>query len=120
MKKFRNPLLVMALGGLTGSGAYAVEGMWQPEQLPLIEKDLKAKGLAIKPENLNDLTAFPMNAIVSLGGCSASFVSELGLVVTNHHCAYGSIQFNSTPERNLLDNGFYASTLTEELPAAPG
>jgi hypothetical protein len=120
VKKFRNPLLVVVLGGLTGSGAYAVEGMWQPEQLPLIEKDLKAKGLAIKPENLNDLTAFPMNAIVSLGGCSASFVSDLGLVVTNHHCAYGSIQFNSTPERNLLENGFYANTLADELPAAPG
>ncbi|WP_218110159.1 S46 family peptidase [Oligoflexus tunisiensis] len=120
MKKFRNPLLVLVLGGLTGSGAYAVEGMWQPEQLPLIEKDLKAKGLAIKPENLNDLTAFPMNAIVSLGGCSASFVSDLGLVLTNHHCAYGSIQFNSSPERNLLENGFYANTMADELPAAPG
>jgi hypothetical protein len=120
VKKLRNPLLILVLGGLTGSGAYAVEGMWQPEQLPLIEQDLKAKGLSIKPENLNDLTAFPMNAIVSLGGCSASFVSNEGLVVTNHHCAYGSIQFNSTAERNLLDNGFYAKTLADELPAAPG
>lgn len=120
MKHLRKPIMVLALGGLTGSGAYAVEGMWQPEQLPLIEKELKAKGLSIKPENLSDLTAFPMNAIVSLGGCSASFVSDLGLVVTNHHCAYESIQFNSTPERNLLENGFYAKTLADELPAAPG
>jgi hypothetical protein len=100
--------------------AYAVEGMWQPEQLPLIQKDLKDKGLVINPENLSNLTAFPMNAIVSLGGCSASFVSNLGLVVTNHHCAYGSIQYNSTAERNLLADGFYAKTLADELPAAPG
>lgn len=102
------------------TSAFAVEGMWQPEQLPLIEKDLKAKGLELKPESISNLTAFPMNAIVSLGGCSASFVSATGLVVTNHHCAYGSIQFNSTPEKNYLENGFYAKTLADELPAAPG
>ncbi|MBC7659252.1 MAG: S46 family peptidase [Chitinophagaceae bacterium] len=112
-------LLFLTLA-LSNGSAFAVEGMWQPEQLPLIQKDLKAKGLTIKPESMSELTAFPMNAIVSLGGCSASFVSELGLVVTNHHCAYGSIQFNSTKDKNYLDNGFYAKTIEEELPAAPG
>jgi hypothetical protein len=111
-------VLLLSLG--LSNGAYAVEGMWQPEQLPLIEKDLKAKGLTIKPEGLSDLTSFPMNAIVSLGGCSASFVSEIGLVVTNHHCAYGSIQFNSTKEKNYIEDGFYAKTIGDELPAAPG
>ncbi len=120
MKYLGIPCIALVLSGLSASAVYAVEGMWQPEQLPLIEQDLKLKGLTIKPENLNDLTAFPMNAIVSLGGCSASFVSNLGLVVTNHHCAYGSIQYNSTAERNLLADGFYAKTLADELPAAPG
>ncbi len=120
MKYFGIPTLALLLSGLSASAALAVEGMWQPEQLPLIQAQLKAKGLSIKPENLSDLTSFPMNAIVSLGGCSASFVSEIGLVVTNHHCAYGSIQYNSTAERNLLEDGFYAKTLTDELPAAPG
>ncbi|MET0209600.1 MAG: S46 family peptidase, partial [Burkholderiaceae bacterium] len=43
-----------------------------------------------------------------------------GLVVTNHHCAYGSIQYNSTPQRDLLKNGFLAASLADELPAAPG
>ncbi len=111
--------LLLSIGLSNGTG-FAVEGMWQPEQLALIEKDLKIKGLAIKPEAMSDLTAFPMNAIVSLGGCSASFVSDIGLVVTNHHCAYGSIQFNSSKEKNYLDNGFLAKTLADELPAAPG
>lgn len=107
--------------GLSLSGqSYAVEGMWQPEQLPLIEKSLKTKGLQISPEKLSDLTEFPMSAIVSLGGCSASFVSKIGLVVTNHHCAYGAIQYNSTPENNLLENGFFAKDLAAELPATPG
>ncbi|MFW7379821.1 MAG: S46 family peptidase [Oligoflexus sp.] len=100
--------------------AYAVEGMWQPEQLPEISADLKKKGLELKPENLTDLMAFPMNAIVSLGGCSASFVSDQGLVVTNHHCAYGSIQYNSKPEKNLLEDGFVAKNFVDELPATPG
>ncbi|MES2744517.1 MAG: S46 family peptidase [Bdellovibrionota bacterium] len=117
----RQTILGFTLFSLSLAGtAFAVEGMWQPEQLPLIEKDLKAKGLSLKPESISNLTAFPMNAIVSLGGCSASFVSDIGLVVTNHHCAYGSIQFNSSPEKNYLENGFYAKTLEEELPAAPG
>lgn len=106
-----------SLAALTG---YGVEGMWQPEQLPEISSDLKKKGLQLKPENLTDLMAAPMNAIVSLGGCSASFVSEQGLVLTNHHCAYGSIQYNSTPENNLLEKGFVARKQSEELPAAPG
>ncbi|MBC7531193.1 MAG: S46 family peptidase [Oligoflexus sp.] len=119
MRRSTFNILLLSLG-LTSGAALAVEGMWQPEQLPLIEKDLKAKGLSIKPESLSDLTSFPMNAIVSLGGCSASFVSEIGLVVTNHHCAYGSIQFNSSKDKNYIEDGFYAKSLGDELPAAPG
>ena len=49
-----------------------------------------------------------------------SFVSPQGLVITNHHCAYGSIQHNSTGERNLLEEGFVAASRSQELPAAPG
>lgn len=100
--------------------AIADEGMWQPHQLPELKDKLVGMGLKVDPESLNSLTAFPMNAIVSLGGCSASFVSPKGLVVTNHHCVYGSIQYNSTAENNLLENGFLAKQLSEELPAAPG
>src|SRR6185436_7544566 len=69
---------------------------------------------------LADLTGDPMGAVVSLGGCTASFVSPEGLIVTNHHCAFGSIQHNSTSERDLITNGFLARTRAEELPAAPG
>ena len=98
----------------------ADEGMWQPHQLPALENVLKEKGLEIDPKSISKLTEFPMNAVVSLGGCTASFVSPKGLVLTNHHCAYGSIQFNSTAENNLLDKGFLAKSLDEELKAAPG
>ena len=98
----------------------AKEGMFTPDQLPEIAADLKDTGLELDPQALADLTAFPMGAIVSLGGCSASFVSPQGLVVTNHHCARGSVQYNSTAENNYLVNGFLAKTFGEELPAAPG
>ncbi|HYK89089.1 MAG TPA: S46 family peptidase, partial [Acidobacteriota bacterium] len=58
--------------------------------------------------------------IVSLGGCTASFVSPDGLIVTNHHCVTGGLQFNSTPQRNLLRDGFLAKTRSEELTNGPG
>src|SRR3546814_2153740 len=61
-----------------------------------------------------------MNAVVSLGGCTASFVSPEGLVVTNHHCARGAIQLNSTPEDNLLEKGFIAADRAAERSAGPG
>ena len=105
---------------ILSSAAHADEGMWMPQQLPQVAKQLKAAGLKLDPAALTKLTEFPMGAIVSLGGCSASFVSPLGLVATNHHCVYGSVAQNSTPERNLLANGFLAYNLGEELPASPG
>jgi hypothetical protein len=105
---------------LFSSSGFAVEGMWQPHQLPELGEQLKELGLKIDPDKLAGLSDFPMNAIVSLGGCSASFVSPKGLVVTNHHCIYGSLQYASTPENNVLENGFVASSLEEEVPAAPG
>lgn len=113
-------LIATALLSVLSVSASAKEGMFTPEQLPLISQDLKQTGLEISPEKLSDLTQFPMGAIVSLGGCSASFVSDTGLAVTNHHCARGSVQYNSSAEHNYLKNGFLASSPEQELPAAPG
>lgn len=99
--------------------AQADEGQWQPHQLPLLKAELKRIGIQTPAEKLADLSRAPMTAIVSLGGCSASFVSPKGLVVTNHHCAYGDIQHNSTAQRNFIADGFLARSRTEELPASP-
>ncbi len=111
---------VISLGVTSPGAAHAREGMFTPEQIPGIANDLRATGLRLDPAALADLTAFPMGAVISLGGCTASFVSPKGLVVTNHHCARGSVQFNSTKENNYLENGFLAASMAEELPAAPG
>ena len=99
--------------------AFADEGMWVPQQLPEIAGPLKQAGLELDPTRLADLTGHPMGAVVSLGGCTASFVSPEGLVVTNHHCAYGQIQLNSTPENNLIEKGFNAATLAQEVSGGP-
>lgn len=111
--------IALALAGVCVTEAQAVEGMWVPQQLPEIAGPLKQAGLELDPGQLADLTGDPMGAVVSLGGCTASFVSPQGLVVTNHHCAYGAIQLNSTPEKNLLDTGFNALTPGDELSAGP-
>jgi hypothetical protein len=105
---------------LLSTVAHADEGMWMPQQLPQVAKQLKAAGLKLDPATLTKLTEFPMSAIVSLGGCSASFVSPQGLVATNHHCVYNSVAVNSTPQNDILANGFLAKSFAEEVPAAPG
>ena len=101
------------------ASASADEGQWQPHQLPQLKSELKRIGITIPAEKLADLSKHPMSAMVSLGGCSASFVSPDGLIVTNHHCAYGAVQRNSTPEHNYIVNGYLAKTRDAELPGGP-
>lgn len=98
----------------------AEEGMWMPQQIPEMVLKLRSLGFQGDPKAFADLSGQPMGAIVSLGGCTASFVSPDGLMVTNHHCVTGGLQFNSTASRNLLKDGYLAKTRTEELPNGPG
>jgi hypothetical protein len=115
---FKSIVLPVAVLGVFAS-AHADEGQWQPHQLPQLKSELKRIGITIPAEKLADLSKHPMSAMVSLGGCSASFVSPDGLIVTNHHCGYGAIQRNSTPEHNYIVNGFLAKTRAEELAGGP-
>jgi hypothetical protein len=94
--------------------------MWMPQQIPELAARLKALGFTGEAKSFADLTGQPMGAVVSLGGCTASFVSPDGLIVTNHHCVTGGLQFHSTPQKNLLKDGFLAGTRAEELPNGPG
>jgi len=98
----------------------ADEGKWMPQQIPALAEKLRAIGFEGDPQAFADLTGQPMGAIVSLGGCTASFVSPDGLMATNHHCVTGALQYNSTPQRNLLVDGFLAKTRAEELSSGPG
>ncbi len=111
---FRIHCLLLAAGVIQ-----ADEGMWPPSQLPAIEAKLKERGLELAAKDLSSLTEYPLNAIVGLGFCTGSFLSPEGLVVTNHHCGFGIVQFNSTKEKNLMADGFLANDFTAELPADP-
>jgi hypothetical protein len=104
---------------LLAAPAGAEEGMWMPMQAPALAPRLAALGFRGDPAAFADLTGDPLGAIVSLGGCSASFVSADGLVATNHHCALFALQQNSTPARNLLRDGFLARARSEEIWAGP-
>ncbi len=113
----------LALSGaltLAASPLTADEGMWMPSQIPDLAPRLEKMGFHGDLEAFADLTGQPMGAIVWLGGCTASFVSPDGLIATNHHCAAGALQYNSTPEANLLRDGFLAKTRDEELSNGPG
>ena len=120
MFRSRRTLLsaVILLAAVIGLGAE--QGMWMPQQIPDLAAKLRALGFAGDPAAFADLTGQPMGAVVSLGGCTASFVSPDGLIVTNHHCVVGGLQFNSTPQRNFLTDGFLARTRDEDLSNGPG
>lgn len=96
-------------------------GMWQPQQmtLPGHVEAFKKLGVKMDPKTLADPLAAPVAAIVSVNGCSASFVSPEGLVVTNHHCVQQALQFNSSEKENLVENGFLAKTRADERSAGP-
>jgi hypothetical protein len=99
--------------------AKADEGMWLPSQLPSIAKNLKDAGFKGDPASLADLTRPPLSAVVRVGGGTGSFVSADGLLITNHHVAFGVIQYNSRPDRDLITDGYVAADRAAELPANP-
>ncbi len=99
--------------------ALADEGMWLPEQLPELAAELSAAGISLSSDALADPLGEPLGAVVSLGGCTASFVSSDGLMLTNHHCAEGILQVNSDAEHNYARDGYLAATRSDELSAGP-
>lgn len=104
------------------SGVKADEGMWM---LPLIEKlnihQMNGMGCTLTAEEIySDKNVSLKDAVIVFGnGCTGVVVSGQGLVFTNHHCGYSSIQQHSTVEHNYLKNGFTAATLEDEIPT-PG
>ena len=107
---------------LAFSSVWADEGMWMlPTLKKMNESDMNKLGLRIKASEIyNEKKASIKDAVVHFGGgCTAEIISEKGLLVTNHHCGYSSIQALSTPEHNYLEDGYWAMNLDEEIPV-PG
>ncbi|TET70119.1 MAG: S46 family peptidase [Candidatus Aminicenantes bacterium] len=117
--RFKRALLIFAIfflfAGVT-SRSLADEGMWMPHQMK--DLNLKDLGLKMKPDDLykKDGTGL-MSAVVYLGGGTGGFVSREGLILTNHHVAFGALQRASTEKKDLIKNGFIAWGKGEEISA---
>ena len=96
------------------------EGMWLPMLIQRLNYvDMQKEGLHLSAEELYSINHSSIkDAVVSLGGgfCTAEVVSSDGLLFTNHHCGFESIQKHSTVEKDYLTNGFWAMNRSEELP----
>ena len=119
MRKF---LVSVATALMVGFGAMADEGMWM---LPLLQKlnadAMKDLGCRLTPDQIYSVNHSSLkDAIVIFGGgCTGEMISDKGLLVTNHHCGYSSIQQLSSDEHNYLEDGFWAMNSGEEIPV-PG
>jgi len=98
----------------------ADEGMWPLYSLDKLSFDeYSDAGLELKPDDIYSPKGGGLFQAIVRVGASGSFVSDEGLIITNHHVAYGAVQKQSTAEVNLIRDGFYAPTREEEIPA-PG
>ena len=115
MKRF----LISIVALLSATGALvADEGMWLPSLIGERIKDMQAKGFELTAEDIYSVNQAALkDAVVLFGrGCSGELVSAEGLLLTNHHCGYGQIQYHSSVEHDYLTNGFWAMNRSEELP----
>jgi hypothetical protein len=119
MKNYKLLLIILisfqfSLFAQTGEG-----GMWMPNTIKQVESDMQKMGMTLTADEIWD-TSKPSikDAIVQLGnGCTAEVMSNKALLFTNHHCGYDAIQKMSTVEHNYLDDGFWAKSFDEEMPA---
>ncbi|ATB30850.1 S46 family peptidase [Melittangium boletus] len=105
------PHRLLALGFLLALPAAAEEGMWTYDAFPR-EAVKKAHGFAPTQEWLDHVR---LSSVRLAGGCSASFVSPEGLVMTNHHCIRSCVQDLSSPRNDYLAKGFFAKQAKDEL-----
>jgi hypothetical protein len=117
MKKLINILLIIfSIISLALIPSTPDEGMYPLSEIRNL--DLQGAGLKISIDEVyNPDGTSLVDALVKIGGCTGSFVSGEGLIITNHHCSFGYVQRASTIENNYLENGFLAKNLEEEIPA---
>ncbi len=115
--KVRTGTILTCLILLLAPVGRATEGMWIPALLRAVEGDMQDMGLKLSAEDIYSINGSSLkDAIVQFGGgCTASLISDQGLLLTNHHCGYGQIQSHSSLERDILKDGFWAMTMEEEL-----
>jgi len=97
----------------------AEEGMWQLDKINKdLFKEMKGLGLELSEKEIYKTGGSGIAyAIVNLGGGTGSFISSTGLILTNHHVGFTALQRASSPENNILQNGFYAGSIENDIPA---
>lgn len=97
---------------------FADEGMWLPSHIKVRIKDMQEKGFKLSAEDIYSINQTSLkDAVVHFGGgCTGEIISDQGLLITNHHCGYGQIQYHSSVEHDYLKDGFWAMNRDEELP----
>lgn len=113
-------MTLTAIALLATLPARADEGMWLPEQLPRKAAELAEMGLELDAAALADPMGQPLGSIVTLGFCSAAFVSPDGLIATNHHCVASYLQYLSDAEHDRNKDGYLAATTGDEAWVGPG
>lgn len=114
-------IILIAIAAVAGSySAMADEGMWMINAInAALEKKMQERGLKLSAGEIYNADApgsAVSDAVVSMEfGCTGSIISEEGLLITNHHCAYSDIHGLSTPEQNYLEEGFWAFSAEEEV-----
>lgn len=95
----------------------AVEGMWLPSNIHQNIEEMQKMGFRLTASDLYSHDSISIkDAVVRFGGgCTGSFISDQGLVVTNHHCGFGQLQRHATVENDYITHGFWASGQEEEL-----
>jgi len=119
MRKIKLIMIAIVLFQLQSFAQSGEGGMWMPNTIKQVESDMQKMGMTLNANDIWD-TSKPSikDAIVQFGGgCTAEIMSNKGLVFTNHHCGYDAIQKLSTVEHNYLEDGFWAKSYEEELPA---
>lgn len=115
-KKLFFTCALITLGAFQFSAITPEEGMFPLSEIQKV--DLKKAGLKIDQKEVYNPNGLSLiDALVNVGGCTGSFLSDAGLIITNHHCAFESVQLASTPENDYLTNGFVAKTMEQEIPA---
>ena len=109
--------MLCALACITLTTATADEGMWLPNKIKERIKEMRKMGFKLKADDIySDNKASLKDAVVQFGGgCTGEFISSEGLLLTNHHCGYGSIQMLSSVEHDYLTDGYWAKSRAEEL-----
>ena len=114
-------IITVIAAALLSWGAVADEGMWMINAInKALELKMQERGLLLQAKDIYDADAPGTgiaDAVVSLDfGCTGSIISDRGLVITNHHCAYGDVYELSTPDHNYLEDGFWAMSDDKEVP----